>query len=170
MGLKKKLFIDIPALTKAGTSAQDIKCEYLFHRDNKGAVTLLEAAEFAVYCRQCKDAFCQAACPKDALEHQENGTMKRYNMRCVGCKSCTLACPFGTIDPDVMNYITSKCDYCLNQLTSHPDYIPECIKTSVNGILSLVEMEKELPEENIFFIGEHLAVKNHNWLVREGLK
>lgn len=169
MGLKK-LFIDIPALNKSGASADKISCEYLFHRGNKGVVSILEVAEFAVYCRQCKDAFCVAACPKDALERQENGTMKRYNMRCVGCKSCTLACPFGTIYPEVMNYITSKCDYCLNQLNTRPGYIPECVKSSGNGALSIIEMDKENPEKNIYFIGNNLAVKNHNWLVREGVK
>ena len=169
MGLKK-LFIDIPAFNKAGISASEIKCEYMFHRGNNGAVSIIEAAEFAVYCRQCKDAFCVAACPKDALEHQADGTIKRYNMRCVGCKSCTLACPFGTIYPDVMGYITSKCNYCLNQLEQHPDYIPACVKSSPDGTLKMIEIKEEDRKQNIFFVGEHLAVKNNNWLFREGIK
>jgi Fe-S-cluster-containing dehydrogenase component len=169
MGLKK-LFIDIPAFFNSNVSAADIECEYMFHRGNNGAVSIIEAAEFAVYCRQCKDAFCVDACPREALEHQSDGTIKRYNMRCVGCKSCTLACPFGTIYPEVMNYITSKCNYCLDQLTDNPGYIPACVKTSPGGTLKITEMQVEDTKNNIFFVGEHLAVKNNNWLFREGLK
>ncbi len=169
MGLKK-LFVDIPAFNRAGVSAAKIECEYMFHRGNTGVVSIIEAAEFAVYCRQCKDAFCVSACPKEALEHQDDGTIKRYNMRCVGCKSCTLACPFGTIYPEVMSYITSKCNYCLNQLEVHPDYIPACVKSSPDGALKMMEIKEEDHKKNIFFVGEHLAVKNNNWLSREGLK
>ncbi|HDN58883.1 MAG: 4Fe-4S ferredoxin [Candidatus Neomarinimicrobiota bacterium] len=163
----KKLLIDIPALIESGKSVEDIKCEYFYHRDNPGQFSLLEVAEFAVYCRQCKDAFCVLACPKEALEKMENGLVKRYNMRCVGCKSCILACPFGTIFPEVINYITAKCDYCLEQLKSNPDYVPLCVKTSPNGAFKMVDIEKEDPENNLFFYGEHLAIKSHSWRHKE---
>lgn len=164
----KKLFIDIPALMDAQVSSDKIECEYLFHRKNNGIFSLLEVAEFAVYCRQCKDAFCVDACPKEALEHQGNNTIKRYNMRCVGCKSCVLACPFGTIFPEVINYITSKCDYCLNQLNENPDYKPACVQTAPANTFQIKDFDREEPEKNIFFVSEHLAIKSHNWRFKEG--
>ncbi|RPI66382.1 MAG: 4Fe-4S dicluster domain-containing protein [Ignavibacteriales bacterium] len=167
MGLKK-LFIDIPAVINSGVPADEIKCEYLFHNENHGAFSLLEVAQFAVYCRQCKDAFCVSACPREAIEHQENGTIKRYNMRCVGCKSCVLACPFGTIFPEVINYITSKCDFCLNQLNEYKEYSPACVQSSPPGGFTIREFEKEEPDKNIFFAGEHLAIKSHSWRMKEG--
>lgn len=164
----KKLFIDLPAIMESGIHAESIQCEYMFHRKNNGHFSLLEVAEFAAYCRQCKEAFCVDACPKEALEHQENGMIKRYNMRCVGCKSCILACPFGTIFPEVINYVTSKCDFCLSQLTNDPDYRPACVKTSPNDSFVMKEVEKEDMAKHIYFIGEHLAVKSPSWLVKEG--
>lgn len=164
----KKLFIDIPALLESGKPVNDIQCEYMFHRKNDGALSLVEVAEFSVYCRQCKDSFCIDACSKEALEHQENGMIKRYNMRCVGCKSCILACPFGTIFPEVINYVTSKCDYCLNQLELNPDFIPNCVKTAPQNSFLMKEITSEEPEKNIFFVGDHLAVKAPNWLNKEG--
>lgn len=163
----KRLYIDIPALMESKINAEEIQCEYLFHKKNHGAFSLIEVAEFAVYCRQCKEAFCADACPKDALEHQDNGVMKRYNMRCVGCKSCVLACPFGTIFPEVINYVSSKCDYCLNQLTQNPDYIPACAQSAPANSFVMKEVE-ENQNENIFFVGNHLAVKTPAWLKREG--
>jgi Fe-S-cluster-containing dehydrogenase component len=165
MGLKK-LFVDIPALLESNADPGKIECEYLFHRHNKGQFSVLEAAEFAVYCRQCEDAFCVMACPKEALERLENGMIKRYNMRCVGCKSCVLVCPFGTIFPEVINYVTSNCDYCLNQLNDDESYLPSCVKTAPVNTFAMKEVEKEEPDKNIFFCGEHMAVKNHNWKLR----
>jgi Fe-S-cluster-containing dehydrogenase component len=164
----KRLFIDIPVILESGIAADSIKCEYMFHRKNNGQFSLLEVVEFSAYCRQCKEAFCVDACPKEALEHQESGLIKRYNMRCVGCKSCILACPFGTIFPEVINYVTSKCDYCLNQLEDNPDYQPACVKTSPENAFVMKEIEKEDSAKHIFFVGEHLAVRTPSWLNKEG--
>jgi Fe-S-cluster-containing dehydrogenase component len=167
MGLKR-LFIDVAALLEAGAPAEQIECEYLFHRTNPGPFSILEVAQFAVYCRQCKEAFCVAACPKEALERQENGTVKRYNMRCVGCKSCVLACPFGTLLPEIINYVTAKCDLCLNQLADDPEYVPLCAKTAPAGTFTMMDIEAEDPAKQIFFAGEHLAVRSPSWLRKEG--
>jgi len=162
----KRLFIDIPALMESGVSVEDIQCEYFYHRRNAGQFSLLEIAEFAVYCRQCKDAFCVTACPKEALERLESGMIKRYNMRCVGCKSCILACPFGTIFPEVINYITAQCDFCLNQLEEDPDYVPLCVKTAPEGTFAMVEVEED-PENHIYHYGDHLAIKSQHWRRKE---
>lgn len=169
MGLTK-LYVDIPALLESEADLNAIECEYMFHRKNDGHFSLLEIAEFATYCRQCKEPFCVSACPKEALERLENGSVKRYNMRCVGCKSCVIACPFGCIFPEVLNYITAKCDHCLNQLREDPDYLPSCVKTAPENTLQMQKVEKENPKEFLFFVGDHLAVKSHSWLVKEGKK
>jgi len=163
----KKLFIDVPALINSGVPADQIKCEYLFHRNNNGAFSLLEVAQFASYCRQCTESFCVAACPVEALERQENGTIKRFNMRCVGCKSCVLACPFGTIFPEVINYVTCQCDFCLNQLEQDPDYVPLCVKTAPAQTFVMKEIKEEDPQQHIYFSGEHLAIKSPNWRHKE---
>jgi len=167
MGLKK-LFIDVPALLASGVSAEAIDCEYAFHRVNPGPLSLLEVAEFAAYCRQCPEAFCVTACPKEALERQADGAVKRYNMRCVGCKSCILACPFGTIFPEVINYVTAKCDLCLNQLEEDPDYRPACVRTAPPGTFEMKTVEAEDPRNHIYFVGERLVLKSPSWRRKEG--
>lgn len=163
----KRLFIDIPALLESGVSVEEIKCEYFYHRRNPGQFSLLEIAEFSVYCRQCQDAFCVTACPKEALERQDNGLIKRFNMRCVGCKCCILACPFGTIFPEVINYITAKCDYCLNQLKEDPDYQPLCVKTAPPGTFRMQEVDADDPLNQVFLIGDYLAIKSAHWRYKE---
>lgn len=164
----KKLLIDITKLIKDKKLLNKIDCEYLYHEEaNRGIFSLLEIAEFGVFCRQCKDAFCVDACTKDALERTETKLIKRYNMRCVGCKSCILACPFGTIFPEVINYITSKCDFCLNQLNENSDYIPVCVKTAEDDAVKIIDIEKENSDENLYFVGEQLVVKAPSWRNKE---
>ena len=164
----KRLVIDVPALMKSGVPVEEIQCEYLFHRKNPGAFSLLEVAEFSSYCRQCRDAFCVTACPKEALERQDTGLLKRYNMRCVGCKSCVLACPFGCIFPEVINYISAKCDHCLNQLQENPDYVPACVKTAPTDTFSMQDLAAEDPKNHLYFVGDHVAVKSPGWRQKEG--
>ncbi len=79
-----------------------------------------------------------------------------------------LACPFGTIFPEVINYIASKCDFCLNQLQDDPEYIPACERTAPNGSFQMVEIDEEDPENHVYFSGEHLAIRNPSWLQKEG--
>ncbi|GAB4425377.1 MAG: cyclic nucleotide-binding domain-containing protein [Chloroflexi bacterium OHK40] len=48
-------------------------------------------------CRQCGvGAECVEACPEDALERTENGTLI-VNSRCTGCAACVSACPYHAI-------------------------------------------------------------------------
>lgn len=162
----KRLFIDTEKLLELNPG--DIKCEYLYHGENNGLLSIIEIAEFAVFCRQCPEAHCVKACPKDALERQPDGTVKRYNLRCVGCKSCVYACPFGTLFPETINYVTTHCDYCLEQMEKNPEYKPLCVESCPNGAIKFIEIEEENPEEGIFVVGKHLAVKSMNWRFKEG--
>lgn len=64
-------------------------------------------------CTQCDEAWCLKACPVDAISIDlVTGAKVVSEDTCVGCKVCTIACPFGTI-----NYVqdtgkVQKCDLC----------------------------------------------------------
>ena len=64
-------------------------------------------------CTQCDEAWCLKACPVDAISIDlVTGAKIVSEDTCVGCKVCTIACPFGTI-----NYVqdtgkVQKCDLC----------------------------------------------------------
>ncbi|HIG8913901.1 TPA: 4Fe-4S binding protein, partial [Escherichia coli] len=67
----------------------------------------------AVACHQCEDAPCANVCPVNAIS-REHGHIFVEQTRCIGCKSCMLACPFGA-----MEVVSSrkkaraiKCDLC----------------------------------------------------------
>ena len=162
-----RLLVDLERLLEHRDLGDRVRCEYLYHRVNEGELSLLETAEFAVYCRRCREAFCTKACPKEALEKEESGTVRRYNLRCIGCGSCVLACPFGTIAANVMTYAASKCDLCLNQRRQDAGHVPLCVRTAPEGALRLVENAEEAGDD-VHAVNDHLAVKAPNWRAKEG--
>lgn len=153
----KRLFIDLEICKKCKECKVD--CSYFYHPANNGITTLRELATFAIVCRQCEQAPCVKACPQEALEKQDNKSLKRYNMRCIGCKSCILACPFGTIYPEIIPYLVSQCNYCLDQIG---EKIPKCVNTCPEKAVSYEEV-KESKGKNIYFISDKLAVHSVPW-------
>ncbi|WP_171839919.1 4Fe-4S dicluster domain-containing protein, partial [Salmonella enterica] len=47
----------------------------------------------ATVCHQCEDAPCANVCPVQAIR-RDRGHIFVTPSRCIGCKSCMLACPF----------------------------------------------------------------------------
>ncbi|MDD5382478.1 MAG: 4Fe-4S binding protein, partial [Candidatus Margulisbacteria bacterium] len=67
------------------------------------------------------------------------------NYKCVGCRSCTVACPFGVIQSDLAKHVTPKCDLCLDRLAEGE--IPRCVATCTSGALSFAEVDEQIADE-----------------------
>jgi Fe-S-cluster-containing hydrogenase component 2 len=66
-----------------------------------------------VLCLQCDDAACIKVCPTKALAHNpKTGAVEVDMEKCIKCRMCAIACPFGniTIEPETLNVL--KCDLC----------------------------------------------------------
>ena len=73
-----------------------------------------DEGRYAPYtCTQCDEAWCLHACPVDAIvaDHGLN-TKVVLEDKCVGCKVCTIACPFGTVNYNSVTGKVMKCDLC----------------------------------------------------------
>ncbi|MEW6009405.1 MAG: 4Fe-4S dicluster domain-containing protein [Candidatus Omnitrophota bacterium] len=161
----KRLFVDLDICDKCEVCK--VACQYFYHPQNNGVANLREYATFATFCRHCEQAPCVTSCYHDALERQSDGHLKRYKMRCTSCKSCTIACPFGTIFIDFIPYLDSKCDYCLG---ISERTIPSCVKTCPHDAISYKDIDKEDIDNNLFFIGDNLAVHTIKWSREEAVK
>lgn len=135
-------------------------CSYYYHLDNRGIDRLRELATYALVCRQCEEGTCVQACPVEALERNEDGVLTRYSMRCIGCKSCAHACPFGTIYVELLPYKLSDCDYCVDRAE---EKAPLCVRSCPYGALEFKEVEEDV-ENGVYLIGDSLAVLSHHWL------
>jgi len=132
-------------------------CSYPYHGPNNGVARLRELAAFELLCRKCEVRSCVTACPNDALEEDAEGVIHRYTMRCTGCLSCSVACPFGTIIPAALEFRTSMCDFCAGRR----DGEPECARTCPPGAIAFREVSGE--EADLHLLGEHVAVKATLW-------
>jgi len=53
---------------------------------------------------KCDEAWCLHACPVDAIVlNPATGSKDVLEDVCVGCKVCTIACPFGTINYNTLD-------------------------------------------------------------------
>jgi electron transport protein HydN len=100
-----------------------------------------------ILCRQCENAPCANACPAGAIVYQQNSVQVRQSL-CIGCKACTLACPFGMISVSAIgpavedarpatHYATAfKCDMCSGRSQG-----PACVEMCPTGALKVMQPE-----------------------------
>jgi len=97
--------------------------------------TFHEEGRFVPYtCTQCEEAWCMHACPVEAIVvNQATGAKEVLEDICVGCKVCTVACPFGTINYVQDTKVVAKCDLCGGD--------PECPKACPTDAITYVDAD-----------------------------
>ena len=81
-----------------------------------------------ILCLQCGEAACVAACPVHALaRNDETGAIEVTRERCIGCRTCVGACPFGNVSWDTAAGEVAKCDLCGGN--------PQCARFCPTGAL-----------------------------------
>jgi len=118
-------------------------CCYGHHlQSNLGHAKIKDKAELPLHCFHCDQPACAAACPNDAMQKMEDGTVLRSSFKCVGCGSCVVACPFGVIQSDLSKHVTPKCDLCADRLTENN--LPRCVAACTSGALSFEEVDEQI--------------------------
>jgi Fe-S-cluster-containing dehydrogenase component len=158
----RRLFIDLDRCTSGDCPGCSIKCSYFYHEDNNGIFSVAELATFVLVCRKCEEPHCVNACPVDALEQQvdKGKILVRHAMRCVSCKSCSHACPYGTIYPENLPFLVHNCDFCLDRRDKKSE--PLCIASCPLGALKLVAGNAKT-DEDTFLVGDNLIVHSTHW-------
>ncbi len=86
-------------------------------------------------CLQCESPYCVARCPASALtKNPDTGVVEHDKGKCVGCKMCLLACPFGAIK--ILEGFPSRCDFCGGD--------PVCVKFCEPGAIALTNSPGEI--------------------------
>ena len=83
-------------------------------------------------CQQCKDAPCVHVCPTGASYRDSNTNVVLVDKeKCIGCKYCMMACPYGVRSWNKTEKCVEKCTVC-GQLTS-AGKLPACVKSCAAG-------------------------------------
>lgn len=111
----------------------------------------------AIQCKHCEDSPCLNICSKNAISRVD-GQIIVDESKCIGCKDCMLACPFGAIDMmevykdgkpvyqvDGVTALraASKCDFCFENPMG-----PACVRVCPNEALRIVDPSLEKKEKN----------------------
>ena len=72
-----------------------------------------EGISVPLMCLQCDTAACEKVCPTGALKRNEStGALVVDDAKCIRCKMCVQACPFGNIAYDPAKNRILRCDLC----------------------------------------------------------
>lgn len=103
-------------------------------------ITVLKQAtqSSAVTCRHCENAPCAQSCPNGAIT-QVNDSVQVNQQKCIGCKACVVACPFGAMEIIVtpvdggVKATAHKCDLCGDRAEG-----PACVENCPADALKLM--------------------------------
>ena len=117
-------------------------------------------AYLSISCRHCSDAPCVTGCPVGCLQKDLATGMTVYDRsKCIGCHSCSMACPFGVPAFSEDDGKMIKCDGCYVRVQNGMK--PACVMGCAFGALTCVD-EKEFAElERQNAISSILKVINH---------
>lgn len=98
-------------------------------------------------CLHCVDPSCVSACPVSAMiKDPETGIVRHDPDRCIGCRYCVYACPFGVPKYQFEGAFgkIAKCELCNHRLPEGD--IPGCVEACPTGA-TLFGRVKDLHEE-----------------------
>ena len=110
----------------------------------------IEHAPFLVLCNHCDNPPCVQACPTKATFQREDGIVLMDFHRCIGCRFCMAACPYGSRSfnfrdprpfiseikeefPTRMKGVVEKCNFCAERLAIGQQ--PACVEASDGALL-----------------------------------
>jgi molybdopterin-containing oxidoreductase family iron-sulfur binding subunit len=115
----------------------------------------LTGKSFVVMCNHCDNPPCVRVCPTQATWKREDGIVMMDQHRCIGCRFCMAACPFGSrsfnwMDPRAFiknrspeyptreKGVVEKCNFCAERLAK--GQMPACVEAS-NGAMIFGDMD-----------------------------
>jgi len=132
----------------------------------------LKKEPFIVLCNHCDNPPCVRVCPTKATWKREDGIVMMDQHRCIGCRFCMAACPFGSRSfnwgdprpfikkgypeyPTREKGVVEKCNFCAERLAK--GLMPGCVEAS-DGALVFGDLADPKSEVRRVF-RQHFAIQ-----------
>ena len=138
------------------SESKELMCSLEEEPRPRTRVSLEEAEGMAIplQCRQCEDAPCIRVCPTNAIIRvEESQPVTIDDEKCIGCRWCVLACPFGVITIDENSKVAFKCDMCMER--QEKGELPACVAAcptkalQVKKVSELVSSKRKKAAKNL---------------------
>jgi len=114
----------------------------------------------SVACNHCENPLCVQVCPTQALwKRDEDGIVQVDASKCIGCRYCEWACPYGAPQFNEQIGVMTKCNFCVDYIDAGAP--PACVAACPSRALEFGDIEElraqhgelaevaPLPEANI---------------------
>ena len=102
-----------------------------YHELETGEFPNVYAEVVPTQCMHCEDAPCAAVCPTHATYVTDSGVVLVDEEKCIGCKYCMMACPYGVRSWNAAESVVEKCTLCAH--LSKNGELPMCVRTCSAG-------------------------------------
>lgn len=101
-----------------GCGSCELACSLIKESEFRPSLSRVTAYRFEagvnvpMTCQQCDDAPCISVCKTEALSRDDKNVVKVDSSKCIGCRMCVMACPFGNMSYHWEQNTAIKCDQC----------------------------------------------------------
>ena len=97
-----------------------------------GTYPQTETVHFPKSCLHCEEPPCVPVCPTGAsYKREEDGIVLVDYDKCIGCKYCSWACPYGAREIDEKQKVMKKCTLCVDRIYDQQlpesERLPACV-------------------------------------------
>jgi Fe-S-cluster-containing dehydrogenase component len=90
-------------------------------------------------CNHCVNSPCVQVCPVGATFDSPDGVVLVDKTRCLGCRYCVQACPYGCRYIDPRTNTVDKCTLCYHRITK--GLLPACVEVCPTGARQLGDLK-----------------------------
>ncbi len=106
-------------------------------------------------CMHCENPACLTVCPRDAYTKSEYGATIHDPDKCIGCRYCSQACPFGIPKHRARTDKVTKCTLCADRVAA--GHKPACVETCAPAALMFGERDEliEVAQERVKYLRDN---------------
>jgi anaerobic dimethyl sulfoxide reductase subunit B len=91
-------------------------------------------------CMHCEKPACMEVCPTAAITKRQDGVVLIDQTKCIGCRYCQWACPYGAPQFRADLGVMTKCTFCEDLLAQGQN--PACVDACVMRALDFGDLEE----------------------------